>query len=58
MRKSHTQCENHANNAYVLAFPLSWLTPYLFVGAVYALICLALSRLGLRLERRWQRAQG
>lgn len=31
---------------------------YLFVGAVYALICLALSRLGLRLERRWQRAQG
>ena len=27
MRKSHTQCENHANNAYVLAFPLSWLTP-------------------------------
>lgn len=31
---------------------------YLFVGAVYALLCLALSRLGLRLERRWQRAQG
>ncbi len=31
---------------------------YLFVGAVYALLCLALSRLGLHLERHWQRAQG
>lgn len=31
---------------------------YLFVGAVYALLCLALSRLGLHLEQRWQRAQG
>lgn len=31
---------------------------YLFVGAVYALLCLMLSRLGLHLERRWQRAQG
>jgi len=31
---------------------------YLFVGAVYALLCLVLSRLGLHLEQRWQRAQG
>ena len=31
---------------------------YLFVGAVYALLCLMLSRLGLHLEQRWQRAQG
>lgn len=30
---------------------------YLFVGAVYALLCLALSRLGLSLERRWARAE-
>lgn len=31
---------------------------YLFVGAVYALLCLVLSRMGLHLEQRWQRAQG
>ena len=31
---------------------------YLFVGAVYALLCLVLSRLGLHLEQRCQRAQG
>lgn len=30
---------------------------YLFVGAVYALLCMVLSRLGLHLETRWQRAQ-
>lgn len=30
---------------------------YLFVGAVYALLCLALSRLGLSLERRWAQAE-
>lgn len=29
---------------------------YLFVGAVYALVCLGLSVLGQRLERRWTRA--
>ncbi len=30
---------------------------YLFVGAIYALLCLVLSRLGLHLEARWQRSQ-
>lgn len=30
---------------------------YLFVGAVYALLCLLLSRIGLSLERRWQPGQ-
>jgi general L-amino acid transport system permease protein len=31
---------------------------YLFVGAVYALLCLVLSRIGLHLEQRWRGAQG
>ena len=31
---------------------------YLFVGAVYALLCTVLSRVGLHLERSWQKAQG